>query len=306
MSSRTLRITVINNNDTSEVKMISLPQSSSLSDLVRLAGQKLGIQAQKCFMENGALVDDIAMLRDNDTCLVSCGEPFFLKGSRLAKTQHTSMDSFKLAILGPGSVGKSAITLKFAQGVFINDYDPTIEDVYRKSTAVDGTACMMDILDTAGQEDYAALRATWMRDRDGFLLVYSATDRSSYGDLSSFFDQLAMTYEDVGIPPFIVVCNKCDVQQDFDGRQVSEQEGRQLAASFGLDEESGYFETSAKTGFNIEGVFHSLVRQIRMSQSLPTGGGGGGGGDGASSASTNKSYPPIRKKSLLERWCTIL
>ncbi len=82
--------------------------------------------------------------------------------------------------MGPGSVGKSAMTLRYVQGVFVKDYDPTIEDAYRKNTNIDDVNCVLDILDTAGQEDYTALRSTWMRERDGFLLVYSVADRGTF------------------------------------------------------------------------------------------------------------------------------
>lgn len=49
------------------------------------------------------------------------------------------------------STGKSALTVRFIQGNFVEKYDPTIEDSYRKLVEVDGTACMLDIMDTAGQ-----------------------------------------------------------------------------------------------------------------------------------------------------------
>jgi small GTP-binding protein len=59
-------------------------------------------------------------------------------------------------------------------------YDPTIEDSYRKQVEVDGQACMMDIMDTAGQEEYSALRDNYMKTGEGFLLVYSITNHSTF------------------------------------------------------------------------------------------------------------------------------
>ncbi len=49
-----------------------------------------------------------------------------------------------------------AMTLQYIQGVFVVEYDPTIEDAYRKNTCVDGAPCLLDVLDTAGQEVFTA------------------------------------------------------------------------------------------------------------------------------------------------------
>lgn len=57
------------------------------------------------------------------------------------------------------------------QGDFVERYDPTIEANYRKQVTVDQDAVMLDILDTAGQEEYSVLRELYMRMGDGFLLV---------------------------------------------------------------------------------------------------------------------------------------
>jgi small GTP-binding protein len=54
----------------------------------------------------------------------------------------------KLVILGGGGVGKSALTIQFIQGYFLDVYDPTIEDSYRKQTSVDGKVVLIDLLDT--------------------------------------------------------------------------------------------------------------------------------------------------------------
>jgi small GTP-binding protein len=59
---------------------------------------------------------------------------------------------YRIVVVGAGGVGKSALTVRFIQGNFVEKYDPTIEDSYRKQVAVDGVACLLDIMDTAGQE----------------------------------------------------------------------------------------------------------------------------------------------------------
>merc|ERR1711884_234656 len=88
--------------------------------------------------------------------------------------------AYKLVVVGGGGVGKSAITIQFIQSYFVTDYDPTIEDSYQKQCVIDGTVAKLDILDTAGQETFSAMREQYMRSGEGFLLVFSLSDRRSF------------------------------------------------------------------------------------------------------------------------------
>merc|ERR1712116_118790 len=99
----------------------------------------------------------------------------FLKGSYSADCK---MREYKIVVLGSGGVGKSALTVQFVQGIFVEKYDPTIEDSYRKQVEVDSQQCMLEILDTAGTEQFTAMRDLYMK-RSGLrscLLNHSAVD----------------------------------------------------------------------------------------------------------------------------------
>ncbi|CEI96969.1 Putative Ras-like protein 2 [Rhizopus microsporus] len=61
---------------------------------------------------------------------------------------------YKLVMVGGGGVGKSALTIQFIQSHFVDEYDPTIEDSYRKQCIIDSETALLDVLDTAGQEEY--------------------------------------------------------------------------------------------------------------------------------------------------------
>lgn len=60
----------------------------------------------------------------------------------------------KVIVVGAGGAGKSALTQRFMYGNFVEEYEPTTADSYRKIIEVDGERCQLDILDTAGQEEY--------------------------------------------------------------------------------------------------------------------------------------------------------
>ncbi|KYQ93088.1 Ras GTPase [Tieghemostelium lacteum] len=165
------------------------------------------------------------------------------------------MTEYKLVIVGGGGVGKSALTIQLIQNHFIDEYDPTIEDSYRKQVTIDEETCLLDILDTAGQEEYSAMRDQYMRTGQGFLCVYSITSRSSFDEIESFREQI-LRVKDKDRVPMIVVGNKCDLESE---RQVTTGEGQDLAKSFGCP----FLETSAKIRVNVEEAFYSLVREIR-------------------------------------------
>jgi len=82
------------------------------------------------------------------------------------------MITFKVVVLGSGSVGRSAITLRFIHGRFVEQYDPTIEDSYRHQVEVDGGNYILEILDTAGTEQFAQLRNLYVKNGMGFVLVF--------------------------------------------------------------------------------------------------------------------------------------
>jgi len=90
-------------------------------------------------------------------------------------------------------------------------------DSYRKQCVIDDEVALLDVLDTAGQEEYSAMREQYMRTGEGFLLVYSITSRQSFEEIITFQQQI-LRVKDKDYFPMIVVGNKCDLESE---REVS-------------------------------------------------------------------------------------
>jgi len=161
---------------------------------------------------------------------------------------------YKLVLVGVGGVGKSCLTIQFISQRFIEDYDPTLEDSYRKHVTVDNNECLLDIYDTAGQEDFSAVRDQYMRTGDGFLCVYSITHLASFTEVSHLHDHI-LRVKDKEQVPFVLVGNKCDLEEL---REVSKEKGQELANKL----KCKFLETSAKDRVNVADCFYDLVREI--------------------------------------------
>eukprot|EP01100_Stratorugosa_tubuloviscum_P005776 TRINITY_DN255_c0_g2_i10.p1 TRINITY_DN255_c0_g2~~TRINITY_DN255_c0_g2_i10.p1 ORF type:complete len:190 (-),score=93.78 TRINITY_DN255_c0_g2_i10:168-737(-) len=163
---------------------------------------------------------------------------------------------YKLVLMGGGGVGKSALTIQLTQHRFIDEYDPTIEDCYRKQVVVDEEACMLDILDTAGQEELSAMREQYIRTGQGFFCVYAITSKASFEEVASL-RELILRVKDVEHVPMVIVGNKCDLETQ---RQVTIVDGQNFSKSYNVP----FFETSAKSRLNVEDAFFELVRAMRQ------------------------------------------
>ena len=88
--------------------------------------------------------------------------------------------NIKIVILGKSLVGKSALTYRFICDKFPTEHDTTVEDQYRVNTIIDDKKCELELLDTAGQDDYQTMLDTWIQFGNCYLLVYSIDDLSSF------------------------------------------------------------------------------------------------------------------------------
>eukprot|EP00764_Aduncisulcus_paluster_P011229 gnl/Carplike_NY0171/419_a576_4518.p1 GENE.gnl/Carplike_NY0171/419_a576_4518~~gnl/Carplike_NY0171/419_a576_4518.p1 ORF type:complete len:200 (+),score=62.58 gnl/Carplike_NY0171/419_a576_4518:41-601(+) len=163
---------------------------------------------------------------------------------------------YKLVIVGSGAVGKSAITMRFVSDTYKKKYDPTVEDFYKKNVEVGGIAGVAEILDTAGQDEFSALRDSYLKEGRGFIIVYAINSAPSFDACQDLYNVVCKVKQTKTVP-IILVGNKMDLEDD---RLVSKEDGEKKAEEFGCD----FMETSAKTGENVNQVFDILLNKVKI------------------------------------------
>ena len=163
-----------------------------------------------------------------------------------------------VVVVGSGGCGKSALTINFVAGQFCDEYDPTIEDLYRKSFTVDGVTDQLEIVDTAGQEELSSMRASWYSKASAFLLCFSLVDRSTLEEAACFRDEIlrvSEAYHDC-VAPIIILCG---TKHDLVENKTISDEAAITAKRWGCS----FVETSAKSGFQVEHAFRQIILDIR-------------------------------------------
>ncbi|EOO01629.1 putative ras small monomeric gtpase protein [Phaeoacremonium minimum UCRPA7] len=161
---------------------------------------------------------------------------------------------FHIVVLGAGGVGKSCLTAQFVHNEWIESYDPTIEDSYRTQVSVDGRQVVLEILDTAGTEQFVAMRDLYMKTGQGFLLVFSITSPSSLSELYNLREEIIRVKDDENVP-IVIVGNKADLE---DQRAIARTKAFSISQQWGAP----YYEASARTRTNVDEVFVDLCRQM--------------------------------------------
>ncbi|KAF8593516.1 hypothetical protein BDV93DRAFT_229187 [Ceratobasidium sp. AG-I] len=140
------------------------------------------------------------------------------------------MEQWRIAMFGD-LAGKTSLAVRYTLDSFIGryEYDPTIEDAYRRSVVIDDKMTFLEIVDTAGPEEYAPLCDQWVRESEGFILVYSITSKHSYERMKTFQDILVRLKGETR-PTYMLVGNKSDREWE---REVSRAEAQELSQQWG-------------------------------------------------------------------------
>ena len=194
-------------------------------------------------------------------------------------SDNNSSDSvYKILLLGDSTVGKTCFLMRYTDNTFQEIHMSTIGLDYRLKTMTlnSGKQVKVQIWDTAGQDRFRAITKNYYKGAHGIILIYDVTNQQTFENVTNWINQIKEeASEKVTI---FLVGNKID---DEKNRKVETEEGEKLAKDFQLK----FYETSAKTGINVEVTFKDLVQIIdevsAQNNTLKGGklnGGGKGGG----------------------------
>ena len=160
----------------------------------------------------------------------------------------------KYVIVGDASVGKSNLLLRYTHGQFREEYQLTIGVEFGSSNiTIDKNVFRIQIWDTAGQENFKSITRSYYKNSACALIVYDITRRVSFENLSDWIEDCKNSSPKTVF--MVLVGNKCDLEEN---REVTEEEGKEFAERHGML----FFETSAKTGKNVEEVFKRSIAII--------------------------------------------
>jgi len=166
------------------------------------------------------------------------------------------MRQFNVVVLGAGGVGKSALTVRFIRDVFVENYDPTIEEHYRRNMMCDGHFSSLEVLDTAGAEQFTSLNEVYIKSGRGFVLVFSLTQEASLKEVDNLRKQISRIKGGDHAVPIVIVGTKLDLVNE---REVQRNTIQSLASQWDLP----FYETSAKRNWHVGEVFEDLLKQMQ-------------------------------------------
>ncbi|XP_046357409.1 GTP-binding protein Rheb-like [Haliotis rufescens] len=164
----------------------------------------------------------------------------------------------RIAIMGYRSVGKSSLTIQFVENHFVDSYDPTIENTFQKMITIRGQEFALQLVDTAGQDEYSLPPQSYYVNIDGYVLVYSTNSQKSFEVVQFVYDRI-LDMKGTNTVPVVLVGNKSDLRME---REVSFEKGKELADSW----KAPFLESSAKENQRVEEIFKSIITRIERSE----------------------------------------
>lgn len=231
-------------------RKIMICSNASYEEMLAECSKGLGDNFKLMFSERGKQINSISELNDGCALYLSKGEAFQVV------TKNSQICDPTFLMLGSAGVGKSALTIRFIRNIFVEEYDPTIEDFYKHTAIVKGQSQKISILDTAGMEDYEPLIDEWLNHKQGIFLVFSLELQDSFEKIMKYYGKIMHKYKS-NMPVIALVGNKKDLH-----RVVSYESARKLSEQI----KCKYYEVSAVTGEGINEMFTDVIEEIKNRQ----------------------------------------
>ncbi|OMJ74002.1 hypothetical protein SteCoe_23901 [Stentor coeruleus] len=171
---------------------------------------------------------------------------------------------FKILLIGDSSVGKTSILLRYIDNTYSGEFQATIGVDFKVSTVkLNSKIIKLQLWDTAGQDRFKNIVASYYRGAQGIFIVYDVTNRISFTNVTKWYQETVNYLPETTIR--FLIGNKCDMNSPF--RIVSYDEASNLANSLGVE----YVETSAKNSINIGDIFNQMAKTILTKSALNPG-----------------------------------
>ncbi|CAL8081624.1 unnamed protein product [Calicophoron daubneyi] len=159
---------------------------------------------------------------------------------------------FKLLLVGDSCVGKTSLLIRFKDHIFLKgSYISTVGIDYKtKLVNAKGKPVRLQIWDTAGQEKFRSITKSYYRDSDAVILVYDITRMDTLVHTKSWMSEISANTEKRTLT--VLTGNKADMERE---RIISIEDGECIAKDSG----ALFWETSAKTGQNVDEMFQSIA-----------------------------------------------
>ena len=162
----------------------------------------------------------------------------------------------QLLVIGDLSVGKTSLLVRYVNGIFDSNYLATIGlDFFTKDDEIDGKIVRIKIWDTSGHKRYQTLTKDFFHNAQGIIIVYDVTNSETFENIKFWSNSIkAHIGNDINNTSVIIIGNKIDLNE----REVKQEDAKDYCKELGYP----YFETSAKSGENVEKAIKYLVKKV--------------------------------------------
>ncbi|XP_031835051.1 GTP-binding protein Di-Ras2 [Nomia melanderi] len=167
------------------------------------------------------------------------------------------LERIRLVVLGGAGVGKSSMIRRLLGQGFNERYKPTVEDLYSRECVLGTLTLKVDLLDTAGDLQFPAMRRLSIATAHAFLLVYATTSMPSFECVKQCFEEVREQRSDFQDVPIVVAGNKLDLATTR--REVSIEDVSEWLFCKLPKLRVKVMECSAKDDYNIKDVFRCFI-----------------------------------------------